>query len=97
MQARTAFGGARISRNVIAVFAAFLLLAFLIGGASGYLVKRMSLPVASQGLAAAPEAYALSDAATMSHRGGPQTAETQPLTGTAAGKPAPRHSGLQIP
>jgi hypothetical protein len=97
MQARTAFEAARISKNVVAVFVALLLLAFLLGGAGGYLVKGVSLPVASRTQAAMPQAYAISDASTGIHRGGPQTVDAQSPSRTAASNPAPRHSGLQLP
>jgi hypothetical protein len=88
MQVRTAFGGARISRNVIAVFAALLLLAFVVGGASGYLVKGTSVPVAAQNHALAPQSYALSDASTRSLRGGPQTVETTAPIATSVAAPS---------
>lgn len=97
MQARTAFGGSRISKNVVAVFGSLLLLAFALGGASGYLFKGVSLPAASQTQASVSQAYAMSDASARSHRGGPQTVDTQAPNATAASNPGPRHSGLQLP
>jgi hypothetical protein len=97
MQARATFGGARISKSVVAVLVA-LLVAYLLGGASGYVIKAIGLPnaTATQKLQAA-EVYPLSDASTRSLRGGPQTVERQTPNGTAAGETATRHGGLQLP
>ncbi len=44
MEARTTFGGARISKSVVAAFVA-LFAAFVLGGASGYVVRALSLPI----------------------------------------------------
>lgn len=95
MQARTAFGQTRISKGVVAVFAALLLAAFLAGGASGLLIKGLSLPAATP--TGASQVYALSDASTNSHRGGPQTIEEQSPNRAPGSETAPRHGGLQIP
>ena len=95
MQARTAFGQARISKTVVAVFVAFLLAAFLAGGASGLFIKGLNLAAATA--TGASQVYALSDASTSSHRGGLQTAEEQTPNRTTGSETAPRHGGLQIP
>jgi cell division protein FtsN len=46
MEARTAFRGPAVSRNVVAIVAA-VLVAFALGAFGGYLVKAWSLPVAA--------------------------------------------------
>jgi len=46
MEARTTFGGARISKSAVLVFVA-LVATFAFGGASGYIVRALSLPIAS--------------------------------------------------
>jgi hypothetical protein len=97
MQARTAFGNAWNSKNIVAILVALLLLGFMLGGAGGYLLKGVNLPVASQIDGSAPQAYTVSDASTRSQRGGPQTVETQTAGGTTTSNPGPRHSGLQLP
>jgi hypothetical protein len=97
MHATTTFDRARISKVLVAVFIA-LVVAFVLGGASGYLIKGLSLPIATATQQGAPPFYApLSDTSTRSHRGGPQTMEEQPPNETTAGETGPRHSGLQLP
>jgi hypothetical protein len=97
MQASPTFGVARISKSVVAVLVA-ILVAYLLGGASGYIIKALSLPnaTATQKLEAA-QVYPLSDASTRSLRGGPQTIERQAPNGTTASETTTRHSGLQLP
>jgi hypothetical protein len=43
VQARATFGGARISKSVVAVLVG-LLAAYILGGASGYAIKTLGLP-----------------------------------------------------
>ena len=97
MQARATFGGAKISMKVVAVVAA-ILVAYLLGGASGYVVKALSLSTATATQAiVGSQAYLLSDASIRTQHSGRQTVEQQTLNGSTASEPAARHGGLQLP
>ena len=97
MAARTTFDGARISKGVIAVFVA-LVVALLLGGVSGYLIKALTLPVATATQHfGTPQVYSLSDSATRSNRGGPQTMDGRGPTQATVGETGARHGGQQFP
>lgn len=95
MQARTTFGQVSISKGLVALFVALLVAAYLTGGASGFLIKGISLPATTS--TGASQGYALPDISTTSRRGGPQTVEEQSPKATAASDTGTRRGGLQIP
>lgn len=81
MEARNAFRGSAISKGLVAVVAA-VLVAFVLGGIGGYLVKTLSLPaaaVAAHSEAGQPEAAGFGSAWNYSSR----RSGTQSLEGPA--------------
>ncbi|OLD50782.1 MAG: hypothetical protein AUI42_01635 [Actinobacteria bacterium 13_1_40CM_2_65_8] len=55
MEARATLRGARISTNVVITFIVALLAAFLLGGAGGYIVRALTIPVTTATSAAVTE------------------------------------------
>jgi cell division protein FtsN len=81
MEARRAFRGSAISRNMVAIVAA-VLAAFLLGATGGYLARTLSLPVAATAthvLAGLPGASAPGSAWNYSN----QHSRTQTVEGPA--------------